>query len=130
MRSIRERTGGRWTAVLLWAGVVSFDTTAQLLFKSAAVRLPSPEPSLQWVLMVAQSARFWAAIACYAATFGFWMLILRGSRLSVAFPVTALSFIGVVFGSWLLFNETVEPVQYAGIALIVAGVALLRPLDG
>jgi drug/metabolite transporter (DMT)-like permease len=80
--------------------------------------------------MVAQSPRLWAAGLCFVLTFGVWMLILRGSRLSHSFPATALTFIGVICGSKFLFGESIEPVQYLGIALIILGVALLRPLDG
>jgi multidrug transporter EmrE-like cation transporter len=43
--------------------------------------------------------------------------------------MTSLTFIGIVAGSWWLFGETIAPIQYAGIALIVAGVAALKPLD-
>jgi multidrug transporter EmrE-like cation transporter len=113
--------------VLLWIGLLLTDTAAQLLFKSAAVRLEEPTLTFAWVAMVAQTPGVWAAIACLLLTFGFWMLILRRAALSAAFPITALTLVGVVAGSWLFFREAVAPVQYAGIALIVAGVALLRP---
>jgi multidrug transporter EmrE-like cation transporter len=79
--------------------------------------------------MVAQSWRAWSAVACLLLTFGFWMLVLRRAKLSQAFPVTALTFIGVLGGSSWFFGETIAPIQYAGIALIVAGVAVLKPLD-
>lgn len=114
---------------LLWFGLVVSDSAAQLLFKSAAIRLPKPTTTLAWIAMVAQSGRIWLAVGCLLLTFGFWMLVLRGRDLSTAFPVTALTFIGVVAGSSLFFSETITPLQYAGIALIVVGVAALRPLD-
>lgn len=114
---------------MLWVGLVVSDSAAQLLFKSAAVRLAEPAPTLSWILMVAQSWRVWSAILCLLLTFGLWMLVLRTTRLSTAFPVTALTFIAVVGGSWWLFGESITAIQYAGIALIVGGVAVLRPLD-
>lgn len=123
------RPHSRLEIALLWAGLIVADSAAQLLFKSAALHLPEPEATLPWLLMVAQSTRFWAAIACLVVTFGMWMLVLRRAQLSLAFPVTALTFVGVIGGSMLLFNESIAPLQYAGIALIVVGVALLRPLD-
>jgi multidrug transporter EmrE-like cation transporter len=124
-----NRPASRLSLALLWGGLVLSDSAAQLLFKSAAVRLAEPSATLAWVAMVAQSWRVWAAVACLVLTFGLWMLVLRRARLSTAFPVTALTFVGVVGGSWWFFGETIAPVQYAGIALIVAGVASLRPLD-
>ena len=123
------RPHSRLESAALWAGLIVADSAAQLLFKSAAMYLPEPQATLPWLLMVAQSARFWAAVACLIVTFGLWMLVLRRAKLSLAFPVTALTFVGVIGGSMWLFNEAIAPLQYAGIALIVVGVALLRPLD-
>lgn len=123
------RSGSRLALALLWAGLVACDSAAQLLFKAAALRLASPEPTLAWVAMVAQSWLVWSAVACLVLTFGLWMTILRRAKLSTAFPITALTFIGVVGGSWWFFGESIAPLQYAGIALIVAGVAALKPLD-
>ena len=68
-------------------------------------------------------------MACLILTFGLWMIVLRRAKLSEAFPVTALTLIGIVAGSLWLFGETITPIQYAGIALIVVGVAALKPLD-
>jgi len=113
-------------AILLWAGLIAFDTTAQLLFKMAARGLSRPEASLQWLLGVAGSAAFWAAAVSLAFAFLIWMLILRGSQLTLAFPATALTYVGVIGGSRWIFGESIEPLQFTGIALIVAGVALLR----
>ena len=113
--------------VLLWAGVVASDCAAQLLFKSAALQLDAPRLDPGWVAMVAQSVRVWSAAACLFLTFGLWMLILRRSSLSSAFPITSLTIVGVIVGSRLVFEEAISPLHYAGIALIVTGVALLRP---
>jgi multidrug transporter EmrE-like cation transporter len=124
-----SKSASRLSLALIWAGLVVCDSAAQLLFKSAAVRLAEPAPTLAWVAMVAQSWRVWSAVACLILTFGLWMLVLRRAKLSTAFPVTALTFVGVVGGSWWFFGEMIAPVQYAGIALIVAGVAAIKPLD-
>jgi drug/metabolite transporter (DMT)-like permease len=124
-----EPTASRLRTIALWAVFVACDTSAQLLFKSAAVKLPSPELSLQWLGMVAQSARFWAAAFCLAMAFLAWMLILRRSRLGLSFAATALTFVGVIGGSQIVFGEFISWIQYAGIALILIGVALLGRLD-
>jgi multidrug transporter EmrE-like cation transporter len=123
-RAARLRIAG------LWAAMIACDAAAQLAFKSAALRLPQPTPSLHWIGMVAQSPRAALAVACLACTFALWMLILRRSKLSSAFPVTALALVCVAVASHWLFDETLVPLQMTGIALIVAGVALLKPLDG
>ena len=76
--------------------------------------------------MIAQSAVFWLAALSLALTFPIWMLILRRSQLNLAFPATALTYVGVIGGSQLVFGESINAVQYAGIVLIVVGVTLLR----
>ena len=119
----------RLAKALLWAGLVAADSAAQLFFKAAALTLPGPRPDWQWVAMVTRAWQAWAATGCLLLTFVQWMLILRGTRLATAFPMTALTFIGVLAGSWWFFGESASVVQYAGVLLIVAGVSLLKPLE-
>lgn len=109
--------------------MIGLDAMAQLLFKSAAQSLGEPEFSWHWLSMVAQSWAFWAAATSLALTFPAWMLILRTSQLNLAFPATALTFVGVIGGSQWLFGESISPIQYAGITLIVVGVAIMRKQD-
>ena len=125
----RDRADSLLHLVALWVAFIALDTSAQLLFKSAAVRLPPAELSFQWLDLLAHSLRFWAAALCLAMTFAIWMLILRRSRLGLSFATTALTFVGVIGGSQLVFGESVSSIQYAGIALIVVGVALLGRVD-
>ena len=119
----------RLAKALLWVGLVATDSAAQLLFKAAALTLPGPRPDWQWVGMVTRAWQVWAAMGCLLLTFLQWMLILRGTRLATAFPMTALTFIGVLAGAWWFFGENASIVQCAGVLLIVVGVTLLKPLD-
>ena len=82
--------------------------------------------SWPWLRTLLQSLQFWLALALMAASFPIWMLILRQVPLNQAFPATALTFVGVVAGAHVLFNEPVRFVQLVGIALIVVGVAQLN----
>jgi drug/metabolite transporter (DMT)-like permease len=127
--TIDERSDSRrrFGIAMLWVIFVAMDATAQILFKDAAVHLPQPAPTLEWLYLTAASIRVWTALACLAAVFAVWMMILRRSPLATAFPVTASTYVVVVAASRIVYGEAVAPVQYAGIALIVAGVALLRP---
>ena len=112
---------------VLWMVFVAADAAAQILFKNAAAHLPDPALSLDWLYATATSPRIWAALACLALTFGSWMMILRRAPVATAFPMTAATYIAVVVASQILYGEAIAPVQYLGIALIVAGVALMRP---
>ena len=67
---------------------------------------------------------------CLIIAFGAWMFILRNTRLSISFPATALTYIGIIIGSRLLFGESLSLIHYAGVALIVLGVVFLRGAEG
>ena len=112
---------------VLWVFFVAADGTAQILFKNAAAHLPDPSLSFDWLYATAMSPRLWAGLACLGLTFASWMMILRRGPLATTFPMTAATYIVVVVASQILYRETIAPVQYLGIALIVVGVALMRP---
>lgn len=113
---------------ILWTLFIGLDSAAQLLFKNAAVHLPEPSVTLGWAYLAATSELVWVGLACLVAVFVIWMMILRRSPLGAAFPMTALTYVAVVAMSRLLFDETITPLQYAGIGLIIIGIALLRPV--
>ena len=119
----------RPTMILIWALFISFDTAFQLLMKTAGSGLAMPELSTTWILAAAGSIHVWLAVLCYLGTFGLWMLVLHRSELTMAFPATALTYIGVVVGSRWLLHEQIHLFQYVGIALIVCGVASLGKED-
>jgi drug/metabolite transporter (DMT)-like permease len=105
--------------------MIGLDTLAQLLFKSSAERVGVTGDWIDWLLTLAQLPTFWAGASALALTFPVWMLILRNARLNLAFPATALTFVGVIAGSRWLFSEPIEWIQYCGIVLIVVGVGLM-----
>ena len=113
-------------AILLWLTFITADTCAQLLMKSAALHVGLPQVGVDWLTMPALQWRVWLACGCLIIAFGAWMFILRNTRLSISFPATALTYIGIIIGSRLLFGESLSLVHYAGVALIVLGVAFLR----
>ncbi|HET9763742.1 MAG TPA: EamA family transporter [Casimicrobiaceae bacterium] len=126
--TIEERSANRAPGIAtLWVIFVAMDGAAQILFKYAAINLPEPAPTLAWLYLTVTSPRVWAALGCLAAVYGVWMMILRRMPLATAFPITASTYVVVVVAAHILYGETIAPIQYAGIALIVVGVALLRP---
>jgi multidrug transporter EmrE-like cation transporter len=66
-------------------------------------------------------------LSAFAAAFGAalcWMLAMVKLDLSHAYPFVSLSFVLVLFASAALFGEPLSFAKIAGVALIVAGVAL------
>lgn len=60
-------------------------------------------------------------------SFAAWMYVLSEADLSVAFPLTAISYVLVVGMGWIALHETVSPQQVLGAVSILAGVWLLKP---
>lgn len=66
-------------------------------------------------------------LACYAVSSGFWLVVISpgGWALSYAYPMIAISYVGVVLLSRLLLGEAVQPLQWVGILLMCAGLVLV-----
>ena len=68
----------------------------------------------------------WIGAAAYGTSFLIWLLILRKYDLSVAFPIAAGSLIvATQTVSFVFLKETLSTTHLAGVALIVAGIALV-----
>jgi drug/metabolite transporter (DMT)-like permease len=93
---------------------------AQLLLKTGANQLSHPNPLgmlTNWSLL--------AGLSLYGISTVLLVLALRDSELSLLWPVIALTYVWVTLLSVVVFHERVVPVKLAGIAIIVAGVAVL-----
>jgi drug/metabolite transporter (DMT)-like permease len=118
---LHERLG----TLVLWALLISFESAGQIASKVGGDQLGQMDFTLQWLLAVADNPGVWVAIACYIGAFFVWMLILRRSSLSLAFPLSSLVFVGVLLGSWLGLGEQISVLHWVGVAVIMGGVALL-----
>jgi multidrug transporter EmrE-like cation transporter len=113
----------------VWIAVsILFTACSQLLIKwqvGEAGPLPVGGDRLQYFvdlfmrpwIVVALGSTFLAGVT--------WMVALGKFELSYAFPFYALNFIIVFFASAMLFSEPLSPAKLMGLALIVAGVAVL-----
>ena len=54
-----------------------------------------------------------------------WLLLLQRMPVGLAYPMLSLNFVFVTLAARWLFHETVDARHWAGVALIMAGVALL-----
>jgi drug/metabolite transporter (DMT)-like permease len=102
-----------------------FDTAVQIAFKLAGKQLGDGALDLAWLTAAARSPVVWCAILLYLTVFVLWMLILQQIDLSRAFPLTALTYVTVPAAGLVLFHETIDWTQTAGIALILVGVVLV-----
>ncbi|HEX2769345.1 MAG TPA: EamA family transporter [Geobacteraceae bacterium] len=60
-----------------------------------------------------------------AAYFGLWLAVLSWEDLSVALPMQALNYIIVAFLSQWYLGESVTPMRWAGIVIILIGVGIV-----
>ena len=120
------RRGGPWLA---WLALLACEMLSQIALKMAGRDTGEFDFSWTGFGRVLASPWIWTAVCTYLGAFLSWMLILRKSRLSAAFPTSAIVFIGVMFSSWLVLGETVTWTMVAGAALIVGGILLLGTDD-
>ena len=116
---------GRVGTVVLWALLIALESGGQIATKVGGDQLGQMDFTLQWLHAVMLNSGVWVAIACYIGAFFVWMLILRRSSLSLAFPLSSLVFVGVLLGSWLGLGEHISALHWVGVAVIIAGIALL-----
>ncbi|WP_445181097.1 transporter [Pseudomonas sp. McL0111] len=116
---------GRVGTVVLWALLIVLESAGQIATKVGGDQLGNMDFTLKWLQDIVVTPGVWFAIACYIGAFFVWMLILRRSSLSLAFPLSSLVFVGVLLGSWLGLGEQISLLHWVGVAVIMAGVALL-----
>ena len=116
---------GRLGTLVLWALLIATESAGQLFTKVAGDQLGPMDVSWQWLADVARNPGILAAIASYLGAFFVWMLILRRSSLSLAFPLSSLVFVAVLLGSWLGLGEHISALHWVGVVVIIGGIALL-----
>lgn len=65
-------------------------------------------------------------LAMYGVGAFIWLIVLSRANLSYAYPMIALTYVLVPLSAWLFLNEpAIPPLRWAGMALIIVGVALV-----
>lgn len=100
-------------------------TAGQVFLKVALTRmLPFGFYRAFWVSLLANWP-FACCGLCYGGASLLWMYILKHFPLSVAYPLVSLSYVLGMVAAVLVFHEQVSLTRWIGLALIVAGVALI-----
>lgn len=106
------------------------ETLTQFCFKKTA--LPHAELAVNgatdafvFVKAVIPSPFLWVGLLSVLLTFIIWSTILSKIDLSVAVPVASFSYIAIPIASIVLLHETIGPLRWSGILLILAGVILV-----
>jgi len=91
----------------------------QLMLKWSAVHVVGAPFS------VLSAVQLGAALLIYSLGVVNWVLALRRLRLSVAYPVTSVSYVGILCGSYWWFGEQITVWRALGVVLIFFGVMLV-----
>ena len=114
----------RMSTVLAWAALVADETLCQVAAELSGRRTGAID-GVGAALAATGSGWVWIALGCYVAGFFLWMLILSRTKLSAAFPTSAIVFVSVMSASVVVLGERVGATQIAGCLAIVAGIVLL-----
>jgi len=107
--------------VLAFAVMIGLTVTANLLMKLGADEIASAAGFWQRL----QSWRLLLGLAAFGAAAIVYVLILGWLPLNVAQSFAAAQFIAVILASHWLLSEPIGVAQWAGIALIASGIAVV-----
>ena len=110
--------------LLLLLGSVVCDVTGQVCFK-LGVGHESDGAEVPLLHKVLHSRWIALGVTVYALEFVLWFAALSRTQLSIAFPFTALGYVGVVLASRYILDERISLRRWAGIGTIVVGVVLV-----
>jgi len=97
----------------------ALNAIGQILFKAAAAH---PKASLFSLFLRVET---WGGLVVYGLSAVCWLWVLSRAPLSLAYPILSLTFPIVVGLSAFFFSESILPMRWAGVGLIVVGVSLL-----
>lgn len=95
--------------------------SGQLLFKIGAANWKGTT-LVEWFMSFISNPFLVSAIFLYAFTVLIWIYVLRVLPLSLAYPITALSYVIVPVLSFLLLKEKITIHNFIGMGLIIGGV--------
>ena len=103
--------------VLVFASLLS--VCGQLCQKQATRPVPSGRRKrhiTQWIGL---------ALASLGLAMLLWLVVLQNIPVGIAYPMLSLNFVWVTLAARLIWREPVSRRHWAGVALIIVGIALL-----
>lgn len=105
------------------AAVITSTSQILMRFGGRKSALLNASTSMEWL----NGSRYWL-IGILVGWFAglLWAWTIRKVSLSFAFPLfTGLAYILTLSASWLLLKESLQPLQWCGIAAILGGILLI-----
>ncbi len=119
MKSILQNSRFQITSYIILLVSILFSISGQLLMKHTMTN--SHQGLLNWEFF----QQLALSITVYCLAIVTWILALRNVKLSIAYPVTSLNYVGILLGSYYFFNEVITITRIIGVLTIFAGVLLV-----
>jgi len=113
------------TALALLLVAIALSATGEMLLKHGMSQIGVFSFELPMLVRIFLHP---AILLGFTLVFGgaiFWLAVISRVDLSYAYPMLALSYVIVVFASWIIFSEELNPAKLLGVAVICSGVVIL-----
>jgi len=124
LEAIVVRADFPWLPVAVLIIAISLGVMGQILLKLGLNRLGEKPPPVL-VLKSVFTPLIFGGFACYGLSSLVYLQALSRLPLRYAYPMIALSYVGVALISWRWMHEQLNPLRFAGLAVIILGVVLL-----
>jgi multidrug transporter EmrE-like cation transporter len=98
---------------------IAFGIVGQLLMKHTMTN--KTEQLFTWTFI----QQLVLALSVYSLGIVNWIFALRTVKLSIAYPLTSLNYVGILLGSYYFFDEKITLIRVIGVVLIFLGVLLV-----
>lgn len=95
------------------------------LSNTSGLSLKEHKEFVPFIVSLIKSPLLILGVAMMASSFILWIYILSWFKLSVVFPLTAMTYIFVAFFAHFMLGETLALLNYCGVALIAGGMFFL-----
>ena len=125
-KPIRDQPSGFRNPWLQLGLSVACVLVSEFLLKRGATQVAEPDSAFSWTgINGLASPLVWWAILLIIASFISWLYVLRYIPLTIAFPLSRVVDILVPLGCWIFLGESISPLRWCGIALVIIGLALV-----
>lgn len=101
-------------------------TAAETFLKIGASQTSAAGTAAEWSgVSGLTSVWVWIGIGFFASSFISWAYVLRHLPLSIAYPLSNSVYILVPISAWLFLGEHISARRWLGVAIVVAGLALV-----
>jgi multidrug transporter EmrE-like cation transporter len=116
MISERSNSRSKLIAYITLFASILFGTAGQLLMKKTMSS--NTQDFFTWVFVL----QLLLALSVYSLGVVNWILSLRFLKLSIAYPLTSLNYVGILLGSYYFFDEKVTALRVIGVFMVFLGI--------